>query len=85
MRDQAYRDLDVSGGVRWMSDSRRLLVNNDGEFTIVDAQTGRRRPILSLKDRRMGNQFWGFSLSRDDRRLALVTDDVEGDLWITSR
>ena len=80
VRDRTFRRLDVSGGVRWMSDSRRLLVYDASEIAIVDTQTGRRKVILGTGGRQP-SQFWGFSLTRDDRRLALLTDEVDGDLW----
>ncbi len=81
VRDRTFRPLDVSGGVRWMSDSRRLLIHDTSHLAIVDTHTGRRKVIFRMGGRQTGNQFWGFSLTRDDRRLALLTDEVEGDLW----
>ena len=32
-------------------------------------------------DRQAFNQFWRVSLTRDDRRIAVVADEVEGNLW----
>lgn len=64
-----------------MSDSRRLLIHDTSNLAIVDTHTGRRKVIFRMGGRQTGNQFWGFSLTRDDRRLALLTDEVEGDLW----
>ena len=64
-----------------MSDSRRLLVYDASEIAIVDTQTGRRKVIQGTGGRQ-ASQFWGFSLTHDDRRLALLTDEVDGDLWV---
>jgi Tol biopolymer transport system component len=81
VRDRTYRPLEASGGVLWMSDSRRLLVYDNTDIAIVDSQTGRRKIVLRDGDRQNLNQFWRVSLTRDDRRIAVVTDDVEGNLW----
>ena len=64
-----------------MSDSRRLLVYDNTSMTIVDTQTGRRKVLLSGGDRQAVNQFWRVSLTRDDRRIAVVSDQLEGNLW----
>jgi len=82
VRDQTFRKLDVSGGVRWMNDNRRLLVYGNTDISIVDSQTGRRKVLLPLGGRGAGNQFWGFALPPDNRRLALLSDEIEGDLWM---
>ena len=82
VRDRTYRPLDASGGVLWMSDSRRLLVYDNTAIAIIDTQTGRRQVVLSGGDRQNFNQFWRVSLTADDRHIAVVTDEVEGNLWI---
>jgi WD40 repeat protein len=82
VRDRTYRPVSASGGVLWMSDSRRLLVYDNTEIAIVDTETGRRKSLLTGLDRQAFNQFWRVSLSRDDRHIAVVTDDAEGNLWM---
>ena len=64
-----------------MSDSRRLLVYDNTSITVVDTQTGRRKVLLSGGDRQAVSQFWRVSLTRDDRRIAVVSDQLEGNLW----
>ena len=81
VRDRTYRPLDASGGVLWMNDSRRLLVYDNTAIAILDTQTGRRKILVSGGDRQAFNQFWRVSLTRDDRRIAVVADEVEGNLW----
>ena len=80
--DRTFRKLGVSGGVRWLNDSRRLLVYGNTDISIVDTPTGRRKILLPVGSRAAGNQFWGFALPRDNRRLALLSDEIEGDLWM---
>jgi hypothetical protein len=60
---------------------RRLLVYDNATIAIVDAQTGRRKVVLQGSDRQNFNQFWRITLTHDGRRIALVTDEVEGNLW----
>jgi hypothetical protein len=48
----------------------------------VDTRTERRKVLLRVDGRGAGNQFWGFAVSRDSRRLALLSDEIEGDLWM---
>jgi WD40 repeat protein len=81
VRDRTYRPVDASGGVLWMSDSRRLLVYDNTTITIVDTQTGRRKVLRDQGDRQGFNQFWRVSLTRDNSRIAVVSDEVEGNLW----
>ena len=64
-----------------MNDSRRLLVYDNTAIAILDTQTGRRKILVSGGDRQAFNQFWRVSLTRDDRRIAVVADEVEGNLW----
>ena len=82
VRDRTFRKLDASGGVRWMNDNRRLLVYGNTDISIVDTHTGSRKVLLALGGRGAANQFWGFALTRDNRRLALLSDEIEGDLWM---
>ena len=65
-----------------MSDNRRLLVYGNTDISIVDTQTSRRKVLLPLGSRSAANQFWGFAVTRDSRRLALLSDEIEGDLWM---
>ena len=81
VRDRTYRRVEASGGVLWMSDSRRLLVYDNASITIVDTQTGRRKILLSGGDQQGVNQFWRVSVTGDDRRIAVVSDQLEGNLW----
>jgi hypothetical protein len=40
-----------------------------------------RRKVVTRDDRQSLDQFRRVSLTRDDRHIAVVTDDVEGNLW----
>ncbi len=63
----------------WLSDSRRLLVNDQTGMVWVDSETGRTREILSMSP----NEFsLGFALSRDNRTVYFSVDVADSDIWL---
>ncbi len=70
--------LDFGLGVKWLSDSRRVLVSTLDEIFVYDFQTRKTRKVMSVSL----DPFATFDISRDSRRLYFSQRMSEADLWL---
>jgi eukaryotic-like serine/threonine-protein kinase len=68
----------------WLSDDRRLLFYNDGRIDILNIDTKKTHPILSLGGPQTVAKR-GFALSRDDRVIYFSQSTTEADIWLLNR
>jgi Tol biopolymer transport system component len=64
----------------WLADSRRLLFNHDGRLFLVDSETRRTHPVLSVAPHDVAKR--GFAISRDNRRIYFSLANTEADVWL---
>ena len=75
------RVTDFGGGPAWMSDSRRLLFVDASrrKIFVLDTASGRSVPLLDISS---GTVRGGQAvISRDDRTIFFVRNDMEADIW----
>jgi hypothetical protein len=78
-----YETLRAIGGSWmfpvWLGDSRHLLVRNTRGIWLVDSETSRVRPLISV-----GGYAIGLSMgvSRDNRWITYTETATEGDVWL---
>jgi eukaryotic-like serine/threonine-protein kinase len=70
--------VDFGYGVKWLNDSRRLLVSTPEEIYLVDSTSGRHHKVLSVKL----DSFATFDVSNDNRWIYLSLQIPESDLWM---
>jgi Tol biopolymer transport system component len=76
-----YEKLSESGVEPvWLSDSRRLLFNQDGRIHLVDSQTKRSHEVLSIVPGKIAER--GFALGSRDRAIYFSVANVETELWL---
>lgn len=63
----------------WLSDSRRLLYRDAGNFFLLDTVSRESRQVLTTPP---GSGYNYFSLSPDDRVLYLSRSTEQGDIWL---
>ncbi len=81
LESQQYEKLTDSGSTPvWLSDSRRLLFQNEGKLWMVDSQTKKVKELLSVDPHTLGN----FALSRDNRMIYFNLNANEADIWLMS-
>jgi eukaryotic-like serine/threonine-protein kinase len=77
---QRYEPLtDVGAFPVWLSDSRRLLFQDQGKLYLVDSQTKKVHEILSVAPNEFGN---GVTLPRDNRTIYFSLLTTEADVWM---
>ena len=77
-----YESVDSSGRTpHFLSDGRRLLFQKDNGVVLLDVETKRSKQILPAGTLPEG---WAmkFGISRDDRQLAYIETQREGDVWM---
>jgi serine/threonine protein kinase len=80
LADRSYVRLTKSGeGPLWLHDSRQLLYYEGESIRLLDARTGRSRPVLAPPE---GSTYSDLSLSPDDRVLYLARTIDEGHIWM---
>jgi serine/threonine protein kinase len=67
-------------GARWLSDSRRLLVGQQGKLQLIDTVARKSREVLSV----LPDSIVGYSLSRDDRLIVYGQRSNRADIWLAS-
>jgi serine/threonine protein kinase len=67
-------------GARWLSDSRRLLVEYQGRLHLIDAATAKSHELLSVAP----DAIVGHSISRDDRLIVYGLRRIKADIWLAS-
>ncbi len=63
----------------WLSDSRRLLFQNQGKLYLIDSQSKKVRELLSVAPNEFGV---GVTISRDDRQVYFSLVTTEADIWL---
>jgi Tol biopolymer transport system component/predicted Ser/Thr protein kinase len=76
---QYQRLTEFGQSPRWLSDSRRLLFQHEGEIYRVDAHTKEIRRVFSAAPLEV-DDFFG--LSRDNRLIVFGLVDAQADVWL---
>ena len=71
---------ELQSGLRWLSDSRRLLVGDQGRLHLINPMAGTTHEVLSV----LPDAIVGFSLSRDDRLIVYGLRSNRADIWLAS-
>jgi serine/threonine protein kinase/Tol biopolymer transport system component len=71
-----------TGSPRWLSDSRRLLVQGYAALHLVDTVTGRSQPVHKVEG--PGYEFSSVSLSADNRVIVYGLYRHTSDIWLAS-
>ncbi|MCC6862814.1 MAG: PD40 domain-containing protein [Bryobacterales bacterium] len=78
---RSYRVLTEFGrSARWLSDSRRLIFQHEGDLYLADSSTGRARKLLSVSPQ---EEVWP-AISPDDRWIYYSAASTESDIWLMS-
>jgi Tol biopolymer transport system component len=81
LETQSYEKLSEFGVEPvWLSDSRRLLFNQDGKIHLVDSRTKRTHEVLSIAPARISER--GFSLDPGDKAIYFSVGNAEADVWL---
>jgi hypothetical protein len=67
----------------WLSDDRRLLFYNDGRIDILESDTKKNHPFLSVAPQTVAKR--GFAVSSDDRVIYFSQSSTEADIWLLNR
>jgi Tol biopolymer transport system component len=71
-----------TGNPRWLSDSRRLLVQGYGALHLVDTVTGKSQEVKKVEG--PGYEFSSVSLSADNRVIVYGLSRHTSDIWLAS-
>lgn len=63
----------------WLSDSRRLLFQDQSKLYLIDSQSKKSHEVLSVAPHEFGN---GVTLPRDDRIIYFSLLTTEADIWL---
>jgi dipeptidyl aminopeptidase/acylaminoacyl peptidase len=78
---RSYEKLTDSGiEPVWLSDSRRLLFNQDGKIQLVDSRTKRAHEALSVAPAVIARR--GFAIGPGDRSIYFSVANTEADVWL---
>jgi eukaryotic-like serine/threonine-protein kinase len=66
----------------WLSDNRRLVLNQRGRLQLIDTETKASREILSIAPSDIAPR--GFSVSKDDRTIYFSVATTTADIWLLS-
>jgi tricorn protease len=64
----------------WLSDSRRLLFNQDGKIRLVDSWNKKTHEVLSITPTAVAKR--GFAVGARDRAIYFSVANIEADLWL---
>jgi eukaryotic-like serine/threonine-protein kinase len=79
---QHYERLtDFGRNPVWLSDSRRLLFQNQGKLYLIDSQSKKVRELFSVAPDEFG---LGVTISRDDHQIYFSLVTMEADIWLMS-
>jgi len=77
---QQYERLTDFGSFPvWLSDSRRLLFQDQSKLYLIDSQSKKSHEVLSVAPHEFGN---GVTLPRDDRMIYFSLLTTEADIWL---
>ncbi len=77
---QQYEKLTDFGSFPvWLSDSRRLLFQDQSKLYLIDSQSKKSHEVLSVAPHEFGN---GVTLPRDDRMIYYCLLTTEADIWL---
>jgi Tol biopolymer transport system component len=80
LTDRSYVRITDRGELpTWLSDSRRLLYRDAGNFFLLDTVSRESRQVLTTPP---GSGYSFFRLSPDDRVLYLARDNEHGSIWL---
>ena len=78
--NKTYEQLTERGASpRWLSDNRRILFSDYDKLQIVDRFTKRVSTVLDIAPA----GFFGFSLSKNQRRIYFTHASTELDIWVS--
>ena len=77
---QQYEKLTDFGSFPvWLSDSRRLLFQDQSKLYLIDSQSKKSHEVLSVAPHEFGN---GVTVPRDDRMIYYCLLTTEADIWL---
>jgi Tol biopolymer transport system component len=77
---QQYERLTNFGSFPvWLSDSRRLLFQDQRKLYVIDSETKKFHEVLSIASNEFGN---GVTLPKDDRLIYFSLLTTEADIWM---
>jgi eukaryotic-like serine/threonine-protein kinase len=65
----------------WLADGRRLLVRDRTGIRLVDAATGRTKPLVAVSGYYVG---YSLDVTRDDRWITYTETATDGDVWLAT-
>ena len=65
----------------WLRDGRRLIVRNSDGIALVNADTGERKMLVSVRGYMIGRSV---GVSRDDKWITYTETGTEGDVWLAT-
>jgi Tol biopolymer transport system component len=81
----SYRQVVASGRVPiLLADGRHLVYDVGGELRFLDTANGRSTPIVSLGTPSLSVNQRQFRVSRDNRLIVFLRNEVESDIWLMS-
>jgi Tol biopolymer transport system component len=80
-----YRQVSTSGRTPMLlGDGRHIVYNSGPELRFLDTQTGRSTGILPLGTASLSVNQRQFGVSRDNRQIVFLRNEVESDIWLMS-
>jgi Tol biopolymer transport system component len=80
LETQQYEKLtDFGSEPVWLSDSRRMLFQDQGRLYLLDSQSKKAHEVLSVTPHTVG---YAVTLSRDDRQIYFSLVTTEADVWL---
>lgn len=83
LASKRYTELGAGTDPRWPPDGRRLLFTDRNHIMLIDSVTRRTRDVFTMPPASAAPGF-GFTVSRDGRRIALVALEEQSDLWMVT-
>jgi Tol biopolymer transport system component len=81
LASRTYQKMTDSGVEPvWLSDSRRLLYNDQGKIYLVDSSSRRTHEVLSIAPSAVAKR--GFALGLGDRAIYFSVGNAEADVWL---
>jgi len=78
--DKVAEFAQLGSTPRWLSDSRRLLVGQQGKLYLINPLAAKTHEVLSV----FPDAIVGYSISRDDRLIVYGLRSNKADIWLAS-
>jgi hypothetical protein len=85
LESRSYRQVAPAGRTPiLLSDGRHLVYDLNGELRFLDTTTGSSTGILTVGTPSLSVNQRQFRISRDDRLIVFLRNEVESDIWLMS-